>query len=200
MMGTQQQRELAHAALWRIPTYVASPVQQKLTELTTGADLGEIIGSILTALQGKPCQEARGQAEAGLESFKVYGYICRQLEDLLAEPENDEFGMVRPAACAVVEAKRKLFQVAKGKVLPKPEDISTDRDGGLRISWRNDGRFLELVFPHETDVRPYLYYSEGPLFDISEDLTDSQLHRWVRWVDGDTRPKFSPTASADQTH
>jgi len=186
MTGSQQQQEQAQKALWSIPSYVGSALQEESRELTTGPDLGKIVESIRRA---KTSTEGANHADEDLESFKTYGYITRRFEDLLAEPEEDEFGKVRPATAAVAEAKRRMFQIAEGKVLPKPEDISTDRDGGIRVSWRNDGRFLEFVFPYETDLRPYIYYSEGPLFEISEDLTTSQLRRWVRWVEGDPRPK-----------
>jgi len=199
MMGTQQQREPAHAALWAIPTYVGWALPQESGQLTTGADLGKVIDSILKAWRDKTRKADGGEAETAPECFRTCSDVIRSFEDLLAEPEEDEFGKVRPAGSAVVDAKGRLTQIAQGGVLPKPEDVGTDRDGGLRISWRNRNRFLELVFPYETDVRPYLYYSEGPVFDVSEDLADSRLRGWMRWVEGGTRPQSRPTASARQT-
>jgi hypothetical protein len=201
MTATQERLKEAQAALWDVPSYAS------LEQRTMGVDLERVIVSIRNAFR-KISSEAGVQLgeesfrtfghirEAGvqpdeedLDSFRTFGYISRQIEQLLAEPEEDEFGKVRPTSSAASQAKSSLFQIAEGRVLPEPEDISTDRDGAIRISWRKDGRFLELVFPYETDVRPYLYHSEGAMFGIDEDLSARRLPGWMRWIEGGARPE-----------
>jgi hypothetical protein len=204
MTATQERLKEAQAALWDIPSYASVEVP------TIGVDLERVIASIRNAVR-KISSEARvrpgeedflralgytreagiqpDEDDEGLDSYKTFGYISRQIEQLLEEPVEDEFGKVRPTPSAASWAKSSLFQVAEGRVLPEPEDVSTDRDGAIRISWRKDDRFLELVFPYETDVRPYLYHSEGAMFDIDEDLSARHLRGWVRWIEGGARPK-----------
>jgi len=188
MTTGNEQQEIAREALRDIPAYVGSAIQQEDSELTTGVDLGKVIASVERFWKEKS-EEVGGQADEDFESFRTCGHIGRQLEQLLTEPEEDEFGMIRPTGSAVTQAKDRIFRIAEGRLLPVPEDVGTDREGAIRISWRNRGRFLELVFPYETDLRPYIYYSEGPLFDISEDLAVHQLCGWMRWIEGAARPE-----------
>lgn len=188
MTETEEFRERDIEALYGIPSYVGL-AEDGGNELIIGTDLGKVIESIRKAVKQKTSRRAGGQWEEGLESFRVYGSIQRQLEDLLSAPEIDDFGKVRPAESAVRLAKNRLFKMAEGRILPIPEDISTDSEGAIRISWRNGGRFLELVFPYETNLRPFIYYSEQTLFDISEDMSDRKLCGWAAWVEGGPRPE-----------
>jgi hypothetical protein len=181
MIFTEDRRDQAQTALWGIPGYLDNEVG------AADSLLKKIMVSVRKAKPEQPSMEA-GRSE-GLDAFRVYGSIGRQLDQLLKEQESDEFGRIRPAIAAVAYAKDRLFKMAQGLVLPDPEDVSTDRDGALRISWRGDARFLELIFPYETDIRPYVYYSQGALFEISEDMSDRKLLGWAAWIAGGGRPE-----------
>src|SRR5579864_6589546 len=104
------------------------------------------------------------------QEWLAYGEIQRQLDPLRNMPEEDELGRIRPSDAAVSTAREITLRMLKSAVaLPVPGDVSTDRDGGVRILWENVDRVLELICPFEQSQRPYMYYSDGHDYAIAYD-------------------------------
>ena len=111
--------------------------------------------------------------------------ILWELELLRKAPEEDDFGRIRPSEAAIEaasEAVRKMSKTPGG--LPSPADVSTDRDGAIRILWENEDRALELVCPFDSSQRPYFYYAEGREYTLAHDLSVYRLGRLLAWLAG----------------
>lgn len=119
----------------------------------------------------------------GVIGMTRYGQIEGKLRSLLKAPEFDDFGPVRPSVYAFALSRKLLFGLAVvGDLIPVPEDMSTDHDGFLRISWRNADKFLELVIPRDGTERPYLYRSNGPEYGIDPDASSDALKERLHWL------------------
>ena len=68
------------------------------------------------------------------------------------------------------------------RTLCEPADISADGENGLVIDWKQDGRFLEAVWPESTDQPPYLYFSTASEFGTEEPLTPVLLQSRLDWL------------------
>jgi hypothetical protein len=178
MIGTIQSGQ--EDILWRVPSYLGTH--------TESGDLSEVSEEVLKARWYKNNPRAAASVDT-LASFLSYGRIASQLDQLMSATEEDEFGKVRPSTVATAGAKSLLFHLAERQKIIEPEDVSTDRDGGLRISWRKGARFLELILPYETDLQPYIYFSEKADFGVHHDIKTDQLRGWMSWVEGLSRPE-----------
>lgn len=102
------------------------------------------------------------------KALDSYSRLERQLRVLEQRPEYDELGRVRPSDQALSATRSLLVTVASaGRQIPDYDDIDTDNDGAIRISWRNRGRFLELIVPFDRYDQPYLYWSEGAEYELA---------------------------------
>jgi hypothetical protein len=125
------------------------------------------------------------------ESFGFSETLRRVLE-LVSLPEADDFGRLRPSVQATQTARKILVRMLQsGTTVPMPEEVATDRDGDLRITWENGGRSLELVCPYEGDRRPYIYYSDDRDHEIAYDMAAYRVGRLLSWLLGliDTFPR-----------
>ena len=114
-----------------------------------------------------------------------YSRVLQQVKALCAAPEEDELGRIRPSDTAVQAARDVAFRMLRlPSGLPEPIDVSTDRDGAIRILWENGTRSLELICPFEPGQKPYLYYSENGQYSIEYDLSDYRLVRLLAWLAG----------------
>jgi len=114
-----------------------------------------------------------------------YSDLKWQLAALRNAPEDDDLGRIRPSDAAIEAASDVAFRMMKSAAgMPSPVEVSTDRDGAVRVLWENDNRALELVCPFEPGQRPYLYYSEGDRYSIAYDLSADRLGYLVAWMAG----------------
>ena len=68
------------------------------------------------------------------------------------------------------------------QTLYEPADISADGENGLVVDWKQDGRFLEAVWPDSLDQPPYLYFSTASEFGTEEPLTPVLLQSRLDWL------------------
>src|SRR5436309_326525 len=80
-----------------------------------------------------------------------------RLLDLLDEHGNDDYGVIDPTQYAFKSAF-KLVRLAQQKmVLRVAGSASVDSLGGIRITWRRNGREIRLVCPASQTEQIYLY-------------------------------------------
>jgi hypothetical protein len=119
--------------------------------------------------------------------FASFGYseTLRQISRLGKTREADEFGRVRPSERAIVVASEVAFRMLRSAAgMQPPSDVSTDRDGDIRVVWESGDRTLELVCPYEPSQRPYIFYSDSNEYAIAYDLSVYRLGRLLAWLNG----------------
>jgi hypothetical protein len=157
----------------RLPPYLGVKDDRSLT---TGPDSKFIAQMILNV------RNPQGLPKFDFAPIVKYGEIERQLDGLLRAEEHDDFGLVRPSLSAVHRVLRLLLRIAaSGYVIQSPEDVGTDHDGNVRISWRVGRRFLELVAPFADEENPYIYHSEDSSFNV-EPANTELLRNWLTWA------------------
>jgi hypothetical protein len=111
--------------------------------------------------------------------------IIQQLIDLWNEPENDDYGRLRPTRGAfgrsmhllvavVIEADHQQCRTPAGRV-------STDSEGGVRIGWVCSTASVHLVVPAKGDRSAYIYHEIGDDY-ATEDATPERLAYWLRQI------------------
>lgn len=173
-----------------VPSYVA--INAVGCVLGVGNDSGSfvdksnLIRSYREALRSGSMSQSSGQASepAMRARLAAYSEIMRELESLRSIPESDDLGRIRPSEHAIGAASKLAFRMAGSSAeMPLPEDISTDRDGAVRVLWEYDDRTLELVCPFEASERAYIYYSDANQYRIAYDLSSPQrLARLLCWL------------------
>jgi hypothetical protein len=160
------------------PTYVG------LTEQGEG-DIGKDVAQVTVRfLKHLSLGREAGTVEVN-SAVANFSRLTSALNSLLATPEEDEFGRVRPSAAAVARARSVIYPLAKGGLdFPDPVDVGTDHDGDIRIVWENGPRFLELVVPYEDASAGYFYYSEGEHYDLQRDFGLRALRNRFAWLRG----------------
>jgi hypothetical protein len=151
--------------------------------LTAGPDSKFIAQQIFSLRGARSSAFRQPDPVFSFEPLTQYSEIERKLDGLLRLAENDDFGPVRPSLSAVQVVRHLLLDIAaSGYVIPSPEDVDTDHDGQIRVSWRADRRFLELVTPFETEQNQYIYHSENATFNIESMNSSEVLKNWLNWV------------------
>lgn len=144
--------------------------------------IAKLYESYAPSVEVRPAPETSilPETSAALVSFTDVEREIRQLLDLA---DADDFGPVRPTADSVEVAKKTLFPLAQaGFEIPPVRDAGTDHDGGLRITWEHDPRFLELVVPHGDHAAAYFYYSQGEHYSLQRDLTPGAVCERFSWL------------------
>ena len=119
-----------------------------------------------------------------LGSASELAEVLAGINDLAFQPEEDEYGLVRPSLHAYKHCMRILLSLALESGLVRPSDIGCDRNGAIRISWAADHREAELICPSEETEMPYLYYSSSEAYGGESELTPDVLLRRIRWAVG----------------
>ena len=127
--------------------------------------------------------ERLGLASAGIRHLSA---IIRQLDELLNEPESDEYGTLRPSRHAFEAARQLLIDAAivsaqEGRPIPYG-CASTDSEGGIRIEWVRPASSVHLVVPASPDRRSYVYHEVGDQYGTAT-ATPETLARWLREID-----------------
>jgi len=108
--------------------------------------------------------------------------VLTEINDLAFQVEGDDFGLLRPSFRALTACMKTILDLARVGELLFPSDISTDRNGDIRISWAADDRETELVFPSDDKHEPYIYYSSPTLYDTVTEISQPSISKWVYWA------------------
>ncbi|NLE40079.1 MAG: hypothetical protein GX621_18845 [Pirellulaceae bacterium] len=111
--------------------------------------------------------------------------IVRQLVELWKEPEEDEYGRLKPTPDAFDRAVRLMVDAAieahSGKRRIPPGRASTDSEGGVRIEWIRPGASVHLVVSAK-DREEYLYHEVGNDY-ATVDATPEAIAYWLQRID-----------------
>jgi hypothetical protein len=112
--------------------------------------------------------------------------IVRQLIDLWKEPEEEDYGRLRPTRDAFDMSVRLLVDAAieayhQQRQIPSG-CASTDSEGGVRIEWVRPGASVHLVVPAEENRVAYVYHQVGNDY-ATEDVTPERLAYWLRRIE-----------------
>jgi hypothetical protein len=110
--------------------------------------------------------------------------VLMEINTLAFQEEKDDFGLLRPSLAALRECLKTVLTLAREGELQRPSEISTDRNGDIRISWAAEARVAELVFPSDENSQPYLYYSSPTSYGTENDLNHRAIGKKLRWVAG----------------
>ena len=104
------------------------------------------------------------------------------LDDLMNEPEDDEYGPARPTAFARQLAFELLQRAASLLDAFPVGSASTDTAAGIRLTWRNQTRQLRLVLAPTPEGRSYLYAQAGENHRITENIAYDTLAALLMWL------------------
>ena len=122
------------------------------------------------------------QATAQTEADKSGAVVLARLRALLRQEDSDEFGVLKPTDHAFDLATRLVQEAsALGTTVPKGS-VSTDSQGGVRITWFRGDREVELVCPASPDSSPYIYHEAGSEYDLDEGVSGRALARRLSWL------------------
>lgn len=112
-------------------------------------------------------------------------HVVRQLVDLWKEPEEDDYGRLRPTQHAFDQSVHLLVDAAieanPDRVIPAG-CVSTDSEGGVRIEWVRPTASVHLVVPAVAECVAYIYHEVGNDY-ATEDATPERLAYWLRWIE-----------------
>ncbi len=112
----------------------------------------------------------------------LYVSISRLLA-LLQEYGKDDYGEIGPSQPAFNNAVQLVVKAAliMGKDVPSSPVV--DSQGGIRITWRRDGRQVKLVCPAGEDAPVYIYEdSDGDHSVRNWDITPEVLADRLTWL------------------
>ena len=117
--------------------------------------------------------------------FRHLSSTARQLVDLWKEPEEDDYGRLRPTGYAF---NRSFGLLVNAAIEARPQGripagcVSTDSEGGVRIEWVCSTASVHLVVPAARDGMPYIYHEVGDDY-ATEDATSKRLAHWLRQIE-----------------
>lgn len=108
--------------------------------------------------------------------------VLAEINGLAFQGEMDEFGLLRPSYRALTACMKTILALAHDGGLLRPSDISSDRNGDIRVAWAADDRETELVFPSDEGGEPYLYYSSPTSYGTETDLSPQSVSKRIHWA------------------
>ena len=60
--------------------------------------------------------------------------------------------------------------------------ISPDGQGGLVLEWRKLPKEVKLIIPAKFENKPYLYYENGDIYDVIENIKSDVLAQKLTWL------------------
>lgn len=123
-------------------------------------------------------------------SWKLVSADIKHLSALLAQllalrdgPEEDEYGVLRPAEEAFNQAFSLLVDTAivtalRGSIVPYG-CASTDSQGGVRVEWIGDKCGVHLVIPASSQEKSYIYHEMEDEYGTSRSVTAEVLADWL---------------------
>ena len=144
--------------------------------------------SVYRTLTGKEILSQREEDESDdslIASASELANVLSDINSLAFQEESDEFGLLRPSFHALRECLKCVISLVREAELLRPSEISTDRNGDIRIAWRGENKEAELVFPSDESAAFYLYHSSPDSYGTEPDLSPRSIERRIRWaVDG----------------
>ena len=125
-------------------------------------------------------------SDSVIEAEKAASVVLVRLEELLRQEECDEYGQLRPTTYAYQLATSVITEASTdlGPHFPKGS-VCTDSQGGIRITWFNADREVELVLPSSRDRGAHVYHGSISEYDVEPYTTSNRaLSRWLRWLTG----------------
>lgn len=120
--------------------------------------------------------------ETSIATASELAEVLDEINNLAFQDDSDEFGLLRPSYQALATCvKTMLAFVREGEPL-RPSDISTDRNGDIRIAWTTEDKEAELIFPSNMSEAPYMYYSSPNSYGTVADISPQTISKWVRWA------------------
>jgi hypothetical protein len=107
----------------------------------------------------------------------------QRLVYLLDESGEDDFGRIGPSQFAFKNAL--LLVVRAITILGEdvPSSPAVDSQGGIRVTWRNDGKQLKLICPATKDAQIYLYQSSSQGTSLrDQNVTAAVLAERLAWL------------------
>jgi hypothetical protein len=108
--------------------------------------------------------------------------VLNDINNLAFQDESDEFGLLRPSLQAFRECLKSILSLARELELLRPSEITTDRNGDIRITWAAEDREAELVFPSDENSPPYLYHSSSTSYDTELNINPRSIGKLIRWA------------------
>jgi hypothetical protein len=100
----------------------------------------------------------------------------------LLELQSEEDPTGRPTPYAFRRTWELLFEAGKQMKLDFPYGyVMEDGEGGIRIEWENQSRYVRLIVPAEQDGQQYIYYQNNDTRDIDE-VSANALAGWLYWL------------------
>jgi len=113
------------------------------------------------------------------------GDVLTEINGLAFQDESDDFGLLRPTFHAFRECLKVVLSLVREGELQRPSEISSDRNGDIRIAWMAEDRTTELVFPSDENAPAYVYYSSSSSYETEYNLDPKAIGKQIRWaVDG----------------
>jgi hypothetical protein len=112
--------------------------------------------------------------------------IIKQLQNLLDEKEEDEYGILRAnktackIACGLVGDAAIISAREYNRIIPFGL-ASTDSEGGIRIEWTTPTSGVRLVVPANDPFDAYVYHEVDNQY-ATDPATPESLARWLREI------------------
>lgn len=108
-----------------------------------------------------------------------------RLIELLQEEDEDEYGILKPTIYAFDKAWNLVLaasQLMKNSF--KRASISTDSEGGIRLTWTKQQPEAEvrLICPKEPNKQIYLYHEKDSQYGVVKDVSGFTLASWLQWL------------------
>jgi hypothetical protein len=103
----------------------------------------------------------------------------------LSVGDPDDQGLVTANPVSYKIAMRLLYSAGNvlGPDFPRGS-AATDEAGGIRITWRQNGREVRLVCPADNLRSPYLYREFGAEYDVDDPAKSSHVIFRLLWLAG----------------
>ena len=103
----------------------------------------------------------------------------------MQEEDEDEYGILKPTIYAFDKAWNLVLaasQLMKNSF--KRASISTDSEGGIRLTWTKQQPEAEvrLICPKEPNKQIYLYHEKDSQYGVVKDVSGFTLASWLQWL------------------
>lgn len=109
--------------------------------------------------------------------------MLSELQDLMQEDDDDEYGVLRPTSHALFQSVQIFFNISSRIQQDLPYGaISSDYSGGIRIEWYGRNKEVRLVIPSTNEQKPYIYYENESSYNIDNSISPESIVRWFNWL------------------
>jgi hypothetical protein len=108
-----------------------------------------------------------------------------RLIELLQEEDEDEYGILKPTPYAFEKAWNLTLDASQFmKNSFKRASVSTDDEGGIRLTWTclEPEAEVRLICPSEPNKQIYLYQEKNSHYGVVKDVSGFTLASWLHWL------------------